>query len=296
MRVSIEKYMNTVQPKVSHVTHDGQAIAGIGHFMVGVGAVIELGTTGTFLVMKRQDEFHQGAWEIVYGRLDQHEDFVTGLRREVQEETGISQLEVFGHYSFWHFYRGKKTAETEVLGISFACRTNQEEVKLSTEHSEYAWVTAEEMLKLSTVPDIHADMKKYLEFREKEGRMTQSQDKAARALADYQNLVRRQQDDRQKLARLANLDFVTSLLEPLEHLQLAAQQLNDGGLNMVLGQLVERLKEQGLEPIIPIDQPFDVSTMEAVDTQGEGKIVGSVIKPGWKLNGMVIQHAKVGLV
>ncbi len=250
--------MNVPKTRVDHVTHDGKSIAGVGHFMVGVGAVIELGTTGTFLVMKRQDEFHQGAWEIVYGRLDQYEDFLTGLKREVKEETEISQLEVFGHFSNWHFYRGKKSAETEVLGVSFACRTNQESVKLSTEHSEYAWVTAEEMLKLSTAPDIHADMKKYLDYRENFNKLNQYQDVATRALADYQNLVRRQQDDRQKLARLANLDFVTTLLEPLEHLQLAAHQLNDSGLNMVLGQLVERLKEQGLEPIIPTGQPFDV--------------------------------------
>ena len=282
--------------KVSHVTHDGQAIAGIGQFMVGVGAVIELGTSGTFLVMKRQDEFHQGAWEIVYGRLDQHEDLVTGLKREVREETGISQLEVFEHYSHWHFYRGKKAAETEVIGVSFSCRTNQEEIKLSTEHSEYAWVTAEEMLKLSTVPDIHADMKKYLEYRDRQARLEQSQAVATRALADYQNLVRRQQDDRQKLARLANLDFITSLLEPLEHLQLASAQLNDKGLQMIIVQLIERLKAQGLEPINPIGLPFDVTTMEAVDSMGEGNTVGNVVKIGWRLNDHVIQHAKVGLV
>ncbi len=288
--------MHTSKSKVSHVTHDGSAVAGIGHFMVAVGAIIELGTTGTFLVMKRQDEFNHGLWEVVYGRLDQHEDFMTGLKREVQEETGITQLEVLGHFSHWHVYRGKKTAENEVLGVSFACRTNQEEVKISSEHSEYAWVTAEAMLQLTTAEGIQADIKKFVAYRQNEVMVGQYQAQAARALADYQNLVRRQQDDRQKFARLANLDFISSLLEPLDHLQLASAQLKDKGLEMIIGQLTEKLKAQGLEPISPLGQAFDVATMEAVDIQGEGKTVGSVIKPGWKLYDQVIQHAKVGLV
>ncbi len=288
--------MNIPKPKVNHVTHDGQAVAGIGQFMVGIGAAIELANTGKFLVMKRQDEFNLGAWEIVYGRLDQHEDFVTGLKREVLEEAGIAQLEVFENFSYWHFYRGKKATETEVLGVSFICRTTQEEVKLSTEHSEYAWVTLEEALKLKTVPDIHNDIQKLINFCEQRAKLDQYQAIASRALADYQNLVRRQQDDRQKLARLANLDFITSLLEPLEHLQLASAQLNDKGLQMIIVQLTEKLKAQGLETINPVGQLFDVTTMEAVDSQGEGKTVGNVVKIGWRLNDQVIQHAKVGLV
>ena len=33
---------------ISHVTHDGKEIAGIGTFMVAIGAAIELNNTGTF--------------------------------------------------------------------------------------------------------------------------------------------------------------------------------------------------------------------------------------------------------
>lgn len=286
--------MNASKP-ISHVTHDGKEIAGIGTFVVAIGAAIELNNTGTFLMMKRADEYQKGVWEFVYGRVDQHEDFETGLRREVREETGISDLAVGDHFSTWHIYRGKKSAETEVMGVSFICRTSQETPKLSTEHSEYAWVTPEEAIKRSTVDGITVDCKKLQKYLEQQKVAVQAQAQAARALADYQNLVRRQHDDRQKLIRLATMDFANSIIEPLEHLRMAARQLDDSGLNMVLTQLFDRLKEQGLEPIDPIGQPFDVETMEAVEQAGKSATVSSVIKLGWKLNGVVIQHAKVSL-
>ena len=40
-------------------------------------------------MLKRADEFQKDAWELVYGRVDQHEEFETGLRREVKEETAL---------------------------------------------------------------------------------------------------------------------------------------------------------------------------------------------------------------
>ena len=273
-----------------------KTIGGIGRFMVGVGAAIEHAESGKVLVIKRAGDHHKGAWEIVYGRLDQHEDFETGLRREVAEETGITDLEIVDHISVWHTYRGKQQmAELEVLGTTFACRTTTTEVTLSEEHSAYEWVAPEELKKYKTVDEIAREFGKYQEYRNNRDVIEQCQAKATRAMADYQNLVRRQAEDRQKFARLASLDLVSSLLEPLEHLRLASAQLNDSGLQMVVAQLEDRLKDHGLEAIDPQGQSFDVASMEAVESQGKGQKVLLVIKPGWKLNGTVIQHAKVSL-
>ena len=61
---------------------------------------------------------------------------------------------------------------------------------------------------------------------------------------------------------------------------MAARQLDDSGLNMVLTQLFDRLKEQGLEPIDPIGQPFDVETMEVVEQGGKSATVSSVSEIG----------------
>lgn len=126
-------------------------------------------------------------------------------------------------------------------------------------------------------------------------------EKERRALADYQNLVRRNQEERTRMARFAALDFVETILEPLGHLSLAAQQINDHGLNMVVDQLWGKLNEAGLEEINPVGQRFDVSTMEAVHTEGsklgdDGMgLVKKVVTKGYKLNGEVIRHAKVAV-
>ena len=77
---------------------------------------------------------------------------------------------------------------------------------------QYAWVTPEEAIRRSTVDGITVDCKNYKKYLEQQQAVAQAQAQAARALADYQNLVRRQQDDRQKLIRLATMDFLLTLL------------------------------------------------------------------------------------
>lgn len=114
-----------------------------------------------------------------------------------------------------------------------------------------------------------------------------------RSLADYQNLVRRTSEDRVKLVKFANRELITDLLQPLDHLSLAAQQLNDSGLNMTVQQLWKVLNEYGVEEVNPVGKSFDVQTMEVVEKQGDGDTVLTVIKKGYTLHGEVIQHAKV---
>lgn len=127
--------------------------------------------------------------------------------------------------------------------------------------------------------------------------LKQAQENERRARADYQNLVRRTQDERAQLIKLATKSFVADLLQPLAHLSLASQQLNDQGLNMVIQQLWQVLDTQGLKEINPLGQKFDLLTMEVVDKEedvdeNEGVVV-KVVKAGYSLNGEVIQHAKV---
>jgi molecular chaperone GrpE len=116
-----------------------------------------------------------------------------------------------------------------------------------------------------------------------------------RVIADYQNLVRRSQEDRVKFVKLASSDFALSLLQPLDHLALAAAQLKDQGLDMVMNELWMILKDQGLEEITVMGEPFDVSAMEVVEKQGKAEKVVAVVSRGYRLNGEVIRHAKVVL-
>jgi molecular chaperone GrpE len=114
-----------------------------------------------------------------------------------------------------------------------------------------------------------------------------------RALADYQNLVRRNQEERAAFVKFAAKDLVTSLLEPLTHLDMAAKQINDPGLNMVVEQFWSCLQDVGLEKVDVMGEKFDVSIMEAADTSGDGEKVVAVHRPAFKFHGEVIQHARV---
>lgn len=124
--------------------------------------------------------------------------------------------------------------------------------------------------------------------------LQEATDARIRALADYQNLQRRSQADRAAWSKLATQGLLSSLLEPLEHLQLAAKQLNDPGLSMVVKQLFAQLEEHGLKKIDALGKSFDVDQMEAIaGSDPEGKKVTAVVREGYTLNGVLIQPAKV---
>ena len=94
------------------------------------------------------------------------------------------------------------------------------------------------------------------------------QDEAlARVLADYQNLVRRHQEERLAIIKLATKEIVSDLLEPLEHLKTAADQIQDRGLTLVVDRLWRQLTEFGVSEIPVLDQPFDVQIMEVIEKQ-----------------------------
>ena len=131
-----------------------------------------------------------------------------------------------------------------------------------------------------------------------EEQLAHCKDREQRALADYQNLIRRTREDQSRFAKLATVEFVENLLQPLGHLQLAADQLNDQGLTMVITQLWQTLEQQGLSRIEVKGKRFDVETMEVVEKEEgdeEEQVVVKEVRPGYTLNEIVIQHAKVVL-
>lgn len=117
-----------------------------------------------------------------------------------------------------------------------------------------------------------------------------------RLQADYQNLVRRTREEKLAHSKRATERLMTDLLDPLAHLSLASEQLNDPGLRMVIDQLWTTLGVHGLQQIEVLGKPFDVNIMEAVeavDPEAESAVVTSVVRPGFTLNGEILQHAKV---
>lgn len=140
----------------------------VGRFMVAVGGMIELRDTGKILVIKRAEDqdWRGGEWETQYGRIDQFEDTVSGLSREIAEETGLKDVEIKDVLTVWHMFRGSEKAENELIGITYWVRSQSEEVKLSFEHTQYRWVTPEDALTLITEEGIRRDIRKFQEVRQ----------------------------------------------------------------------------------------------------------------------------------
>lgn len=134
----------------------------VGRFMVAVGAVIVHKKSGKILLLKRRDTFHKDTWEILYGRIDNHEELEIALRREIEEESGLSQLEIIKLNHVWHIYRGEKDAEKEVYGFTFIVETDQDQCTMSHEHSQYSWVTPQEALTMIATEGIRQDVELYL--------------------------------------------------------------------------------------------------------------------------------------
>jgi 8-oxo-dGTP diphosphatase len=121
-----------------------------GRFMVAVGAMIEHDSSGKILLVKRSEtaDYLPGIWEDMGGRIKQFEDPEDALRREVREETGL-EIEILKPLAVFHDYYGERTAENELLIITYWCKATSDQVVLSEEHSAYRWVSPEEALELA---------------------------------------------------------------------------------------------------------------------------------------------------
>lgn len=106
-----------------------------------------------FLVAKRadDDDFMAGYWEIPGGKVDDDEDLKLATIREMQEECGIDIIAeyvlVLKHY-FHETNPNREYIEIFYLGKQI---DNNQEVTLSHEHSEYRWVTFQELKALQPI-------------------------------------------------------------------------------------------------------------------------------------------------
>jgi len=119
---------------------------------------------GKLLLLKRaaDKKVDPNKYHGVGGKVEPHEDFLTALRREIEEETGIKDLQSIRLYSVTqHPY---PPTDSEWVNLYFTV-TLEKMVKVpTTEDGEFFWVDSKEALQLPTPTDIH----KYLEILSKD--------------------------------------------------------------------------------------------------------------------------------
>lgn len=121
----------------------------------------------------------------------------------------------------------------------------------------------------------------------------------ARALADYDNLVKRLGREKEEIVQRATKNLVEDLLPAVDNLERASNHLSDNGLNMAIVQIKQILAQYGVEEVnTNPGEKFDSDLHEAVEiiegAQNQNGTIAEVLARGYKWqDGMIIRPAKV---
>ena len=120
------------------------------------------------------------------------------------------------------------------------------------------------------------------------------EDKLKRSLADYSNLEKRIEKQRQLFVTLATVGIVSKMIDILDDLYLAHRHLKDSGLKITINKFYKILEDQGLKEIKAKGQEFNPKSMDCVNVAtGKQDHVVSIRKRGYTLNNHVIRPAQV---
>ncbi len=132
-------------------------------FLLSVKALILNGDRILILKYPKRGETRwNGSWNARWGlpgglvEMDEAPD--AGLKREIKEETGL-QVELgsvfgVGEMKLKRFiFRDGRESKVRIIELGYKCSYVSGEAVISSEHSEFKWVTVAELKKLKFTPD-----------------------------------------------------------------------------------------------------------------------------------------------
>lgn len=115
-----------------------------------------------------------------------------------------------------------------------------------------------------------------------------------RAVADYQNLKRRTDQEKIDLVKYANFNLLQEIIPILDNFDGLEKHSDDEGLKITLNHFKGVLKRIGVEEIDVLGKPFDASTSDAVElVPGKKKVVVEVTLKGYRYYDKVLRPAQV---
>lgn len=117
---------------------------------------------GKILLLKRHPSKTEGGkWGVPAGKIDVRETVFQAMERELREETGIKQKFFQGNmflkvYVRYHLY--------DFEYVIFDCQADEsQEIQLtSNEHTDFCWVSPEEVLTMNLVADLDVCLKMWM--------------------------------------------------------------------------------------------------------------------------------------
>jgi len=121
-------------------------------FAVATKAIIFNPKTSKYLILFKsdQEDINPNSYDFPGGRLKFGEKLEEGVVREAQEETGLDVVAI-QVFNAWTFVKPDK--DFQLTGIDFICTTDSENVVLSSEHSGFEWLDANQIISDTKYPD-----------------------------------------------------------------------------------------------------------------------------------------------
>jgi molecular chaperone GrpE len=119
--------------------------------------------------------------------------------------------------------------------------------------------------------------------------------KYLRALADYQNLEKRVNEEKLKWISKIKGEIFLKFLPILDNLEKAEVFVKDSGLRLIKENFWQLLKSEGVEELKVLGKEFDPQFSEAVEVVNGEKdnMIIEVLKKGYRLNDKVLRPAQV---
>ena len=115
-----------------------------------------------------------------------------------------------------------------------------------------------------------------------------------RALADYRNLQKRTEEEKESLVSFISGMFFKRILPVLDNLAMLEKHVDDQGLKLITKDFKQVLSEEGITEIDVVGKDFDAETMEAIETvPGEKNKIMEIISKGYMLKDKLLRPARV---
>ena len=104
-------------------------------------------------------------YELPGGRIDFGENVEQAFEREIKEELEFEKVKMGDLINAWSFTNVRENINHHFIIFDFEIFTNENEIKLSDEHTEYKWVGKDEFEKMNMREGHKESLRKY--FNEK---------------------------------------------------------------------------------------------------------------------------------
>lgn len=119
-------------------------------------------------------------------------------------------------------------------------------------------------------------------------------DKYLRALADYQNVTKRTQEEVSMVRIYAAERILSRLLPVLDTFLKAQAHLKDPGLDLAVKEMLAVLEEEGIKKIDTVGKAFDPHLMECIEVvEGKDNIVVEEVGAGYTLHDKMLRVSQV---